>query len=147
MKSGNRLFLFKILPFLRSLIWKKTIIDLGHARWCLKEWHFTAVCPIQAGTETGSYGPNSHPAPEKWERMALSSPFDNGGLFAVIKCKTDLVLSFALWNIHHQQIPVGGEAVQSCEPILLLLWSSLNPAWRLQPVFHWNAVMALTGRV
>lgn len=120
MKSGNRLFLFKILPFLRSLIWEKTIIDLGHARWCLNKWHLTAVCPIQAGTETGSYGPNSHPAPENWERMALRNPLDNGGLFTVTKCKTDLALSFALWNIHHHQIPVRGETLQSCKPILPL---------------------------
>lgn len=56
----------------------------------------------------------------KTGRMALRNPLDNGGLFTVTKCKTDLALSFALWNIHHHQIPVRGETVQSCKPILPL---------------------------
>lgn len=146
MKSGSRLFLFKILPFLRSLMWENAIIDLGHAGWCLNKWHLTAVCPIQAGTETGFYGPNNYPS-EKWERMALRDPFDNGGLFTVLKCKRDLPLSGSVKYSPPSNTCQGRDcSILQANPAFGAVWI-LNPSWRPQPGFHWSTVIALTDWV
>lgn len=143
MKSGNWLFLFKILPFLRSLIWEKTIIDLGHA----EKMTFDSSLPCSGREETGSYRLNSNPAPEKWDRMALRNPSDNGGLLTVVKCKTDLAL--LLCEIFTITKYLSGDrlfnpASQSC-CCLGEVWIS-DPAWRPQAVFHWNTGTALADR-